>query len=221
MNFSTKTLTIASVIGISGLVLSGCSFPGQSANQNGTATQQQNQQEAQQMAAAIQNGQPAYCLMTKPGTNEKIEYWVKNKKMRMMGTGISNSDDSAEMMGNMISDGEYIYVWGEGQSTGVKMKIPTEEEQRQSQERYQEYMDKIPSEEGNYEQHLESEYQDQGYTVNCQSETIGDDQFMPPTSITFTDMAVMMKAMPSAPVMNEDDQAAFEEMMKQYQVQGQ
>lgn len=220
MTVSHKTFLSLGLVGLSAVLLSGCSLPGQSTNQNGVTSQSQNQNQERQMAQILQAGEPVYCVMTKPGTEERIEYWVKNKKMKMMGTGISTADDSERTMGNMISDGEYIYVWGEGQSSGMKLRVPSEEEIKESQAQYQEYLNKLPSADENYESNLEAQYQNEGYGVNCQPQNINDDEFVAPSNISFTDMATMMQAAPSTPVMNAEDQAAFEQMMKQYQNQG-
>lgn len=47
--------------------------------------------------------------------------WVKGNKVRVEGVGINPSGDKAR--GEIINDGEWVYIWGGKDKTGTKYQI--------------------------------------------------------------------------------------------------
>lgn len=185
---------------VSMLVLAGCN--NQAANPSGQTTEQA-QQEFQEVATAMQSGQSARCVMTNPTTNQSMTYSIKDKKVKMSNIEMNEGD----LTGAMLMDGEYLYTWSETKKEGTKFKLPEEKADQVAQEGS---VPDLSKEEDR------KEYEDMGYTIQCNTLEIADSEFVPPTDVKFTDMNAMMEKMPADSKMTPEQQAEFDKMMEQY-----
>lgn len=185
MKISTKSLIVGGVLVTSGLVLAGCGN-----QQQATQTSREMMREGQEMAEAVRSGQPTYCKVAMDDGSGTMEYWMKNGKMKAMGKGVASAQEGGSEVGAMINDGVYMYIWSEGETTGVKMKVPTEEEVKEAQADAEAFAKNMPDFE---DQTTIDEYEAKGYQVNCKQMNISDNEFVPPAEITFQDFEAMME----------------------------
>lgn len=175
---------------------------------DGPMTSNQIMSEASEFAKAMVSGKPTICTMTKD--DDKMEYHLKGK---MMAANITTKVEGKTTLSHMINDGIYLYIWSNDQKQGTKMVIPTEDEAKAMSEKANDYQQNTPKLEG------ESDYQnfmDQGYTVECKSDTAGDSVFTPPSDIDFIDPSVMMEALPAQGESGKFDMSQIEELQKKY-----
>lgn len=185
MSFSKKLISL-SFIGVSTLFLSACNpFAPTQENSDQPQTEIGTIEETQKLANAINNGESVVCTMTDTEGNV-AEYYVKGEKMKMMGQNISDGEKS----GHMINDGEWMYIWEEGKTEGVKNKIPSKEEMEKVQKDSEEYLKNIPD---FSDDESVQEYEDKGYTVKCNTQDISDGEFVPPTDVNFVDLEAQMQ----------------------------
>jgi len=153
-------------------------------------TPTQTNSEASEFAKAIQSGNPSKCTMAKGDDN--MEYTIKGKLMLMKANTTVKDDagKSTTMLSNMINDGQYLYMWQDGQKQGTKMTIPTEEEAKEMSDKAKQYQQSSPKfeDEADYQG-----YKDQGYTINCVAGIVEDSAFLPPKDVNFIDPTAMMK----------------------------
>ncbi len=138
--------------------------------------------ESQEMAMAIQNDTPLKCMIT-DSSGTTIEYAVKGQKMRMT---IPQEDS----LSYMINDGEYVYMWEEGATEGIKNRILSEDELTETAEQMEDYTTDLPD---FYNEEAISEYEDTGHTVDCQKDSFGDELFMTPQGVTFVSLEEKMQ----------------------------
>ena len=195
MKFTKLSILAGTATGA--LFLAGCTIPGQQLqNREQEQTQEQVQNEMKEMAQIMEKGGSAYCeLIDKEGN--KLEYWLKDKKMKAKGQGFSQAQMQAEeqeqnqnQVGMMINDGSWLYTWSEGQTQGFKMKMPTEAELKEMEQEAKEMADKLPD---FTDETTVQEYEDQGYRVNCQKRNVADSEFTPPSNIQFQDYSALMQ----------------------------
>lgn len=167
------------VMGVAGMTLAGCTLPWM----NKPQTTGEVVNEMQELGAAMQAGEPMRCVMT-DAEGVRVEYDVMGEKMRMAGIQMG------EKTGYMINDGEYVYTWEEGGTEGMKIRIPTEEEIQETAEAAEEYAQDIPD---FYSEGEMAEYEDMGYSIECNPTELNDDSFVPPAEVNFTDPTVMMQ----------------------------
>ncbi len=142
---------------------------------------------ANQLEAILSTGGSARCTMTKTdGTGDQITYAIKGKKMRMEGAPGSSSKND----GTVINDGSYLYIWEKGKTEGIKSKIPTEQEMEKLKEKSESMMQNSPN---LSDEAIRKEYEDQGYRIDCKASTIMDSEFVPPTTVKFTDTSALME----------------------------
>lgn len=169
------------------LFLAGCG-PQKTVNkpENAPAAQagQQAAGEFGEIAAAIKAGKSARCEMKKTDNSIVMDYMIKGKKMKM----VTLSATDAKKAGNMISDGEFMYTWSQNDTKGIKMKVPTPEELEEMKNGVQNSPQIPDLSSENEKQKLEN----LGYTVDCKVTDVADSEFIPPTTITFTDISVSM-----------------------------
>lgn len=204
----------ATFILLSSLFLSACipqSQPQAPANQ----TQEQSMKEYEKVAQAIQAGKSIKCVMTKKDDGSTMTSFVKGKKVKTVGIP---ADKPAETS-TMISDSVYVYTWNDQKKEGVKFKIPEEKDVEATKEATQKVPDFSKEED-------QKAYEEMGYTIACVVIDIGDDEFVPPPGIKFSDLSAMMEKTTQAPntgAMTKEQQEAIqkqtEQLMKQYQGQ--
>lgn len=185
MNKIQQTLTLGAILSTS-LVLSGCTK-----NQTPETTQPQTEagmmKESQELATAFESGKPMLCTMT-DSDNNVAEYAIKGQKMKMSGNNIAQNGKTS----NMINDGEWIYIWEEGATEGIKTKMMTEEEEQATKAQVEDIKKEIPDFEN---PESVQEYKDKGYTINCNPENLNDSVFIPPSNVNFVDFATQMQEM--------------------------
>lgn len=168
-----------------GILLSGCSLLPQKSSQVETPPlEQQVVKEYQKVADAMASGKSVECVMTNTQEGTQFTYQVKGKKTRAFGLLSPTSSSS----GNMLSDGEYTYIWSDNDQVGTKFKIPTNIE---SGETTQESSDSLPDLSSEAKQ---QEYENWGYTISCDEKLLSDDVFIAPISVEFSDLSKMMES---------------------------
>lgn len=171
-------------------------------------------QEGEQLAAAMQSGQPMNCTITNATKGESMTFVTKDKKMKVNGMVAENVNQQT----SMINDGQYMYIWTNGETKGIKTKVPTEQDIEAMKEKVADSNNQLPDF-SNAE--TQKEYQDKGYAINCNPGTVADSEFIPPTTVEFQDMSVMMDAALKAAGANAQDannpenKAMIEAIMKQ------
>lgn len=174
--------------------------------------------QSEKIAAAMAAGTPLSCSISGTDSTESYTYVVQGKKFKMSNT-LAAVDDKPATTTNVISDGEYAYTWSEPGTEGLKFKLPTEEEMKESADKTEKTQEAL----GNFpdlsDQEKLDEYEDQGYTVTCEETTIDAKAFIPPTTVTFQDMNAMMESSikDATQGMTEEQKKEIEDAMKQYQ----
>lgn len=199
-----NTLTPISLFLVTGIALAACipgTQPAPTPDTN-TSVDQTNDTTFDTLGKAMMTGAPLRCQMANPETGETITYSTKDKKMHVT----TASTDAENQTSYMINDTQFVYIWTEGETTGVKSPVPTEAEMKELAEDMPEYDDQdVTPETPDFTQaDIQQEYQDQGYTLDCTPTTIDDSEFIPPTTVTFQDMSAMMDgALEAAKRMNQ------------------
>ena len=168
-----------------GIFLNACSIlPKKTSQIEVPPTEQQTMKEYQKVADAMASGKSIECVMTnvKEGTN--FTYQVKGKKVRSFGQINPESSSS----GNMISDGDYLYMWSDNGQPGTKFKIPTETEVAEMAEKPKDVLPDLSDEA------KQQEFVDMGYSIQCDQKNVTDDVFVPPTTVKFQDLSQMMES---------------------------
>lgn len=161
-------------------------------------------QEAKKMAAALAGGNSVHCTMEKPGSTEKIETWLKEKKIRMHSSGIQGQAAAS----TVLNDGTALYIWEDGKTEGVKFTISAD-----TQAQAQQFTQDIPD---LSDESIRKSYEDQGYTLICTEEPVAETEFVPPTSVTFVDTSAQIDgAMKAIQGQMEDMPAEQKEQMNQ------
>ncbi len=168
-----------------GILLSGCSLLPQKASQVETPQlEQQVMKEYQKVADAMASGKSVECVMTNSQEGTSFTYQVKGKMIRSFGQLSPDSSSS----GNMISDGDYLYMWSDDAPSGTKMKIPSETEVAEMAEKPDDVLPDLSNE------IKQQELEDMGYTVKCDEKNLTEDAFTPPATIQFQDLSQMMES---------------------------
>lgn len=195
-----KKLTLGLILGAS-LIFAGCTQ-----NKNNENPQSQSEaemiKESQELANAFKSGKPMLCTMTDK-ENNVAQYAIKGKKMKMSGKDMSENGK----IGNMINDGEWIYIWEEGATEGIKTKMMTEEEGEKLKNKMEEMKTEVPDFEN---PESVQEYEDQGYTINCNPENLDDSTFIPPANVNFVGFASQIEQMFSGMEQQIPDMSQFQ-----------
>lgn len=188
-----STLLKLVTISTSAILLGGCTLPMLSSSEpnsteNPSITTSQ-EDAASKIAAAMQSGEPIRCTAEMADGTARYEYFMSGKKFRMDGTVTTEGKTEAY---HAINDSTYLYSWSESQNQGIKIKMPTEAEMAEQKEKYDEYMNDLPD---FSDENSVREYEDQGYSINCQPASVDQAMFTPDSSIEFSDMSAMMQQM--------------------------
>lgn len=205
----TITLTLPALL-VSSLVLAGCSGPlatiqskipflGKPADApQGTIGQVV---EAGKMSAMIATGKSGVCTVSNRETGETTELFIKGKKMKFSGVSLGMPEaenlmyppqpTKVKTVSYFLNDSEYTYIWEQGAKTGIKSKLPTEEELKKMNDSLPspEPGDKMPAD--NSAPDLSKFESDDSYTINCNLKDLPDSEFMPPTDVEFMDFSQM------------------------------
>ena len=162
------------------LLFSACN---QTAPITGTTTQ-----KAERLAQIIERGGQADCKVTSLADNTSTQIIVSGKKMKIVG-----SDFGEGKKGTMVNDGSFNYIWSEGEKTGFKTKINSQELETSDEDTNQQ---SEKTDTGKTAAGFEDETK---YKMDCATRTIPDSEFTPPAAVKFTDFSEIMKVVPSTP----------------------
>ncbi len=207
------------ILTLSALTLSACTH---------TASQSETQQPAAEqadsyaaVAAAIQSGQTASCVLTKKDGTGEMRYSIKGEKVRV--SGLTGQTQTGAQASSMLLDGEFMYTWDETTKEGMKFPIPDPAETQQAQEQVPQIPDLT-------DETSRQELTDDGYEINCTVEAVPDSVFTPPADVTFTDASAVMEGAqqmlqqinnnPTTDVTAEDQEKLQEQAQKLMQQYG-
>jgi hypothetical protein len=182
-------ITVISLVTLSSLLLAGCTKIGTPTAQTPTGTNS----EAIQFADAIKSGKPAVCTLSKD--DDKMEYLISGKKMRINATNLSKDDKGGAKttVSHVINDTAYMYTWSDSTKQGSKISVPTEEEMKATADKAKSYQaSSAPAPKLDSEADYQG-FKDQGYAIDCKSGSVDDSVFTPPADIKFIDPTEMMK----------------------------
>ena len=97
----------------------------------------------------------------------------------------TTKDDSGTYIMHMINDGEFAYLWSEGEDEPFAMKMSADVH---SEANAQEFAG--PTDDSNRQVSVDAEVE-----YDCDSWRVDSSKFVPPSDVVFTDMAAMMKEM--------------------------
>lgn len=167
------------------LVLAGCKQ--QVAQTEEVQPEREMVSEAQEMSQAIKSGQPVICTMT--GRDGAVmTYQFKGGKMRADGMALAQTGTT----GSMINDLAYIYSWQQGESQGIKIAVTPETPEALPTGEV-EPTSAVPQAPDFSDEETIDDYESQGFTVDCNEQTVDDSVFVPPAEVTFTDPGALMK----------------------------
>lgn len=143
----------------------------------------------------------------------EVKTWVKDNKVRVEGVGFG-VPGTAGNQGGMVNDGEWIYIWGGEEKTGVKYKLSAMEQQDWAKD-VQEWKDPQQWAAG-----VEEKYQ-----ISCNETMVADNLFSPPSDIEFKDMSEMFektaeleKSLPQEGAqLDEEKMKELEELMRGFE----
>ncbi len=135
----------------------------------------------EKIADAVETNKSTYCVMEITGGGT-VETWTKGEKTKAYGTNMGGGAG----MGYMISDGQWTYMWVEGQTKGSKYPVTEEETPRSEGEDYQ---GEMPDRDAQKEL---ADYQIGNFNQECSQENIPDSTFVPPAGVDFVDMMEKM-----------------------------
>lgn len=205
----TITLSLPALL-VSSLVLAGCSGPLATIqskipflNKSTSAPQGAIGQvvEAGKMSAMISTGKSGVCTVSNRETGETTELFIKGKKMKFSGTSFGGPEAENLMyppqptkiktISYFLNDGEYTYIWEKGAKSGIKSKIPSEEELKKMNDAMPSTKpgDEVPTDTSAPD--LTKFESDDSYTINCNLKDLPDSEFMPPADVEFMDFSQM------------------------------
>jgi hypothetical protein len=129
-------------------------------------------EKAVDMAAALASGGSYKCTYTYEGGRSET---------RIKGNRYWSKSTAGGRTGYSVNDGEWVYIWSEGEKNGVKFNIKEMEDMQEDAEE-QGYTDI-------------GEVADVAVDVDCRPDVISDSVFKPPTNIQFQDMGETLKQM--------------------------
>lgn len=144
----------------------------------------------------------------------KSEILMKGKKMKMTGMGTyGDTQTKQEKEAYVVNDSQYTYMWNKGEKKGIKIKNPTAEEVKKIQEKAKETLKNMQTSSSYNQQDIFKKYEAEKQNITCKIENITDNEFVPPTNISFTDPTEMVKefqkTLPSNIPVNKEDMQQF------------
>ena len=208
-----KKMLSVGIILTSSFVLAGCTMPGASSPTSSQAPAQ-TMTEAAKFALAMQSGSPTKCTVTKD--SNVMEYFIEGKKMRANTTTTvtDKTGKTITTVGHMINETQMLYVWSDGQTSGTKMVIPSPVPSSAPTQAEATTKNSAPTlgSEADYQN-----FQNQGYTINCQTTSVDATTFTPPSDVKFIDPTAMMRQVVAPGTANGvPSQADIEKLKQQY-----
>jgi len=168
-------VTMLGVLVLSSLILVGCT------KKEGDAGTSIIDTAKDKIADIVETDKSTYCVMstTEGGT---MEIWTKGDKTKVYGTNMGGGVG----MGYMINDGEWIYMWVEGKTTGSKYAVVDEETSKPDEKDFKGGMPDIEM-----QQEL-AKHQVADFKQDCTDKFIPDSTFVPPSDVEFVDVMESM-----------------------------
>jgi hypothetical protein len=196
-----RLIAFSCLIGVSGLALAGCSLPFGPKSPDLSKPQNKLDQAANatKMSVMLATGQTGTCTITNTAdsTTGNSEISIKGKKMLMKGSDFGSFDQTVEQgkpvpsgakkVGYVLNDGEYMYIWQESATTGMKMKIqptPTPDKNAPAEKNDLAAQDSLAPNSQNPAGEFES---DPKYRIDCKLGNVTDEMFTPPAQVKFMD----------------------------------
>jgi hypothetical protein len=140
-----------------------------------------------------QNYQCNYTTADETGNQTTGTIFVAGQGQKMQGDFTVSLADQAPMTSHLIHDGEYNYIWSDGQAQGIKMKIDPENEAL------------FP------EQGEESENQIDETTpvdFDCRRWNVDESKFVPPATVTFVNFSAQLEGFMAPSATGNDSSSA-------------
>jgi hypothetical protein len=175
-------MRIISTIGIltAGLLLSQCSLPTSKLGLKDTVKST----DSNSLKQLLTTGTSAKCSYEMDGV--KVETLVKDKKMRVKGIGFGELGT-----GEMINDGETIYVWNNENKSGIKYNIEELKSLGEDEQQQKERFDQLPQ--GVDDPQKWADEMEQKYQVSCEKISVDDAEFVVPTEVNFQDLTELIQ----------------------------
>jgi hypothetical protein len=179
-----KFLTNLSILIVLSFLFSGCSLI-KGLFQRSSQEKKVEEQGGFSLKDALTLGKSVECTYTTE--DGEVTTWVKGNKVRVEGVGMVPTGDKTHK-GGMINDGEWIYIWGEEDKTGVKYQISAMETKK-----WEEDVEDLKDPE---KWATEAE---EKYKVECKQTVVSDSKFTPPSGIEFQNLTEMFEKMEELP----------------------
>ena len=218
-----KSILLGLLIVLTGSLLVGCNKTKTPTVDEPTSLEDQTVgevvQEWQRVGQAIATGQSVKCTMTQVENGETSHYYIKGTQIRFDTISTTSPDQTT----SLLSDGEFVYTWGDGARQGLKFSAlnPSQSPQQPEVE--------SPSNAPDFStQEAWNSYRDLGYTIQCDVTSVDPALFVPPSDITFMDMSALTQPLaPDSnstnsgqtginPAVGELDEAQLQQLMKQF-----
>lgn len=132
--------------------------------------------------------------------DSKVIVLAKGNKIKVIGQSVPVSGQTEK--GNLINDGQWIYVWSEGEETGIK--YPVEESESSGENTPVPSFEEMVAQWDNYQYH-------------CQPTEINDQEFIPPAEVKFIDLQAMTEQIQNAAEKAQENAQKIEEQLKDLQ----
>lgn len=173
-------------------------FGAQQSPQTNAPVAQQKESEENSMVGTLKSllsgGKNVTCSVSYTGEQESTgTVYVSDKKMA---GDFTVTVEDKKMNSHMINDGEFVYVWSDDQTQGIKMSVT-------------EVNVTPPPGQENQAVDLNKEA-----NINCDTWAVDTGKFTPPVNVTFSDMTDLMmpKTSPSESMMEKTDTSVCDQI---------
>lgn len=137
--------------------------------------------------SAVESGAPLRCQIQRSSDTTDVSIIVHGRRAKATGVRIAQ-----EKKGTVLSDGSTIYLWNDGETTGVKTSLPSPEDVRAFLQNARGAGIDVPdlTNPATY-----TTLEQEGYVIDCKEEseeTIPDDTFASPQAVQFTDVTTLV-----------------------------
>lgn len=163
--------------------------------------------EAEEFAKAIESGRPTQCTMT--NTTDKMEYFIKGKKMYI---NLSNIIENKTVLSHIINDEKYYYMWTDGSKQGSKINLLVSPPLAEA-------TPTTAAKDGTPKFESKDDYEklkNSGYTINCKPSNIDETIFVPPANVDFIDPSEIMRSFTTPNSEGKFDASKLQELQNQY-----
>jgi len=206
-----KTLKIATTLAVTTLLFSACINKSQDTSQE--TPEQGSVQEISQNENADGSQSGSFADFLGMNKNQKCTWdggqdgsstlYTDGTRGKME---IVGQMDDKNTTSYMVNDGEWVYTWNSGSTTGMKMN--PEEMDDEYMEDYEE--DEMYEEMDDEDSH---DLSNQEFKLNCEDWKVDASMFTPPANIEFTDLSAMMNNFKNDLQEGTPDMTAFCDML--------